>query len=848
MLDEQQLDELLVEWEECRQSGHESSAEELCQNSPELLVELKNRITRLKSTDWLFEEDADDDLTDGFLVELLNKAAGKELALGSVPYDACVRYLTEAGLVSVEQLQRLESVLSDSTVKTDGSNLLRHLVATGKLTSFRATTVADGNAKSLVLGNYVLLEKIGAGGMGQVFLARHRRMNRQVALKVLPERAVSSAIAVERFRREVEVAAKLVHPNIVTAYDADEANGTHFLVMEFVNGPDLASFVKRSGPLPLQQAVAFLLQAAAGLEYAHRQGVVHRDIKPSNLLVDANGTVKVLDLGLARLVMGTDSGNAPTQAELTQDGAVLGTVDYMAPEQALNTKVANGQADIYALGCTLYYLLTGQAIYLGETLMQKMLAHREAPIPSLQAICPEVPEQVESIFKKMVSKKPEDRHSSMASLIAEFKSCERCWQNASTSSVVINRVRPPYAVDTVSEDGRQVTKEYVPEKVGKPPRRTIYFAGAVVLLGLASYFVLFSGVIFRVRTPHGTLIVTINQPDAVVFINDDQVTVSKQDGTEPLRIDFPTAGGQLKVSKPGFETWTRDFRLKENGEETVHVVLEPHSTPVAELPAAVIVSPRQMSGDEVAEAVALVKRLGGSAEINYRSGKPHVEAVDLRETQVTDEELGRVVIALPTLRTLSLEYTPISDAGLAHLKQLSNLQNLDLSQVDHPFTDAGIEHLAGMSTLESLDLEGSHISDVGVKHLQELHRLRDLWLFGIFTDTGLQSIEGLTNLTRLWISSPNISDVGLKHLAHLSRLELLSLADTPINGSGLVHVETLVGIVELSLENTAIEDRALDHLMSLRNLESLHLTGTRVTVMRVEQLRKSLPHLSTIGL
>lgn len=848
MLTEQLLDDLLAEWEECRQSGHESSAEELCQGSPELLGELKKRITRLKSTDWLFEDDVDDDLGDSFLAEWLGKAAGQDLSIRPVPYDACIRSLTETGLLSVQELQRAETSMPDSAGKTDGANLLRHLVAVGKLTRFQATTVADGKAKSLVLGNYMLLDKIGAGGMGQVFLARHRRMNRQVALKVLPERALSSPISVERFRREVEVAAKLVHPNIVTAYDADEANGTHFLVMEFVDGQDLASFVKRSGPLPLQQAVDFVLQAAAGLEYAHRQGVVHRDIKPSNLLVDGEGTLKILDLGLARLVMGAESGNAQTQAELTQDGAVLGTVDYMAPEQALNTKVANVQADIYSLGCTLYYLLTGQATYQGETLMQKMLAHREAPIPSLRAICSEVPEQVDSIFKKMVAKKHEDRQSSMANVIADFKNCEHSWQNESTSSVVVNRLRPPYAVDTVSEDGRQVTQEYLPAKVGKPPRKAIFFAGFVVLLGLTSYFAFFSGVIFRLRTPHGMLIVTISQPDAAVFVNDNQVTVSKPDGSEPLRIDFPTDGGQLKVSKPGFETWTRDFVLKENGEETVHVVLEPHSMPLAELPPATIASSQKMTTEAVSEAVALIKRLGGIAEINYRSGKPHVEAVDLRDTQVTDDELGRIVVALPTLRTLSLEYTPVTDAGLVHLKRLPNLQSLDLSQNDHPFTDAGIQHLAGMVTLESLDLEGSQITDVGMKNLRGLHRLRDLWLFGVFTDSGLENIEGLTSITQLWVSSPNISDAGLKHLARLSRLELLSLVNTPINGSGLVHIQKLVNIIDLSLEGTAVDDGALSHLTPLVRLEALHLTGTRVTIMRVEQLRKTLPHLSTIGL
>jgi len=267
------------------------------------------------------------------------------------------------------------------------------------------------------LGEYTLLERIGAGGMGQVYKAMHRRMDRVVAVKILPKDAVASPDAVQRFQREVKAAAKLIHPNIVTAYDAGEQDGIHFLVMELVQGSDLYKNVKRQGPLPLEKAIEYTVQAAQGLKYAHEQGVIHRDIKPANLLLASNGTVKILDMGLARLRVPS---NQDDDAPLTKAGAVMGTPDYLAPEQSLDAATADHRADIYSLGCTLHFLLTGKPVYEGNTVMKKFVAHREAAIPSLRQVRSDVPEQVDAVFRKMVAKQPTDRYQSMAEVIAEL--------------------------------------------------------------------------------------------------------------------------------------------------------------------------------------------------------------------------------------------------------------------------------------------------------------------------------------------------------------------------------------------------------------------------------------------
>lgn len=264
------------------------------------------------------------------------------------------------------------------------------------------------------LGEYDLLEKIAEGGMGAVYKARHRRMNRIVALKVLSPRIVGTPTAVERFQREVQTISQLSHPHIVTAFDAGEDQGVHYLVMEFVEGKDLSAVLRERGPLPVAEALRWIQQTAEGLEYAHRKGIVHRDIKPGNLLLDAEGKIRILDMGLARTVNLND---AELQTELTAPQQMLGTVDYMSPEQAANSRNVDHRTDIYSLGCTLYRLLTNLSLYEGESAIERIMAHREQPIPSLREVRPEVPQTIEQLYRRMVAKKPGDRPATFREVI-----------------------------------------------------------------------------------------------------------------------------------------------------------------------------------------------------------------------------------------------------------------------------------------------------------------------------------------------------------------------------------------------------------------------------------------------
>jgi CheY-like chemotaxis protein len=300
----------------------------------------------------------------------------------------------------------------------DADTLVRQLLDAGKLTPHQVEAVCDGRLSELVIDDYEILERLGAGGMGTVFKARHRRMKRVVALKVLPRHSGQAESFVQRFQREVEVISQLSHPNVVMAYDAGEADLGHYLVMEFVNGQDLSNCVQRNGPFAVTEAVNLLVQAARGLEYAHSRGIIHRDVKPANLLRDTSGVVKVADLGLARLSAGLAGGG---NSSITQAGGIMGTVDYMPPEQAFDSTAVDHRADVYSLGATLHYLLTGQPPYRGDNVMATLFKHSTASVPSLSAARPDVPAALDAVFKKMMAKTPAERQQSMAEVIRELE-------------------------------------------------------------------------------------------------------------------------------------------------------------------------------------------------------------------------------------------------------------------------------------------------------------------------------------------------------------------------------------------------------------------------------------------
>ncbi len=359
---------------------------------------------------------ADDDIP--MMFEPLPAGGENARPRAPVGLDDFRRAAQELGLIPAFELERFVAA-----AKGGVPDLARALVRAGKLTPYQAGALSQGKARGLLIGNYFILDKLGAGGMGVVFKARHRRLGRIVALKILPPTLARDKDLLSRFRREVDVAASLSHPNIVSVLDANEDRGVQFMTMEYIEGKDLDRLVRHGGVLPVNQALDCVIQAARGLEAAHAQGIVHRDIKPGNLMLDGSGTVRVLDLGLARLVEASNPFSDTATGPLTRSGTYMGTIDFMAPEQGIDSRRVDHRADIYSLGCTFCYLLTGRAPFDGATILARLMAHQDRPPSSLRTARPDLPEAADAVYLMMMAKKAADRPASMSQVIELLARC-----------------------------------------------------------------------------------------------------------------------------------------------------------------------------------------------------------------------------------------------------------------------------------------------------------------------------------------------------------------------------------------------------------------------------------------
>ena len=347
--------------------------------------------------------------------------------------------LRSSGILGDRQFAEIRDKVLRGSYPLDPISLAERLVEDEVLTVYQARRFLKNKPHGLLVGRYIILDRIGSGSMGRVYKAHHQMMDRIVALKIIAPEIASNEKVVARFQREMKLVGRLDHPNVVRAFDADQMNSVLYIVMEYVPGQSLGERLLKQGPIPAAEMFDYAAQAALGLAHAHEQGMVHRDIKPSNMLLTADRKIKILDLGLGVLM---EADNNATFA--TADGIAVGTVDYMSPEQALGREV-DGRSDLFSLGCSMFHLMTGKLAYPGESPIDRLgrrISARPTPITDL---IPDFPSAAARVLDKLTATKPHDRFASAREAAEALQSVLRPKSRSTTARPSVSQVEelPP---------------------------------------------------------------------------------------------------------------------------------------------------------------------------------------------------------------------------------------------------------------------------------------------------------------------------------------------------------------------------------------------------------------------
>jgi tRNA A-37 threonylcarbamoyl transferase component Bud32 len=771
---------------------------------------------------------------------------------------ALVAVLRRHDLLPPCQLDQLPPIVVGPT--TEPKKLAGELVRRGWLTPYQANQVLQGRGQELVLGGYVLLERLGAGGMGQVFKARHQKLGRVVALKLIRKERLHSAAVARRFLREIRAAAQLEHPHIVRAFDAEEVNGTTFLVLEYVAGIDLGRLVARDGPLPAAQACDFVRQAALGLQHAYERGLVHRDVKPSNLLLCLpGGVVKVLDLGLARLAPTAEGVSSTT---LTDEGTVMGTPDYMAPEQAEESHTVDIRADIYSLGCTLYFLLAGRAPFAGGTLAQKIRRHLLDEPQPLEQLRNDLLPGLPAVLRKMLAKRPEDRYQAPAEAADALAALAREATLPATAPTATGGDGTA-TVEKAAPAGHDLaglgwTEEPAPAP-GRPEEerrqwRLIGVSG-IVLVGLLALLVV---LLVRSQPPPEKKAEAppaplpreplLNKPfdplpqrwlDKVAALPPEK---QAQEVGEVLRIRNPGFDGKVHPQIGGNSVWFLNVDVSKVTDLTPVRALPGlnHLDCVSVAPGAPLADLRPLQGLSLTlltlsntSVTDLAPLHGMPLQTLYSHGTPLRDLGPLADMPLTTLQLdGSRVEDLGPLKKTPLVSLSLRDCPVEHLDPLAGLPLQTLGLYNTKVED--LTPLRGMKTLALLSLSYTPVKDLGplrglkltsldlaatpVVDLRPLEGmpLELLWLTEAKDVTGFSVLRTLP-LRQLSVATcPHFSD--LKVLGDQPQLELLWIHGTAV--TDLTPLRTLAKLKTLYLDDKLARQHA-DLLRSLK-LETIN--------------------------
>lgn len=637
------------------------------------------------------------------------------------------------------------------------------------------TLLAVGHTE--MVRDYRLLKPLGSGGMGTVYQALHTKLNRVVAIKLLsPEKLTATARA--RFEREMQIIGQLEHPMIVRATDAGVVDGVPFLVMELVDGIDLERLLHRCGPLSVAAACTIIRQAALGLQHAFERGVIHRDLKPSNLMLgrapQGGWQVKILDLGLALFeepALGAD--------ELTADGQLMGTVDYMAPEQGENTHAVDIRADIYSLGATLFKLLTGSpplADGTRTTTLKKLAALTAIVPPDVRTLRPDVPAELAILIQRLLAKSPEQRPTrpvELAELLAPFAGAMDLGTIRQDASGMpeLSFVRRATRAPTLGTPRAT--------QVSRPLQRAAAVALLTVGLLLAVLFVKF-------RTAEGVLVIKLETPTPI----------------ERIRVDDQHVEWSLPADQ-----------------QTYRLQVKPGAV------STVIMTTRD--GTEFSAAVP-------AEGLTVEAGKSYSLTAKFVPARTTQEP--PTVAATPS----SIEDRERSALEWGHaLGGIVGGGNPQLGFVSIP-SDGELPQ--GPFDLIVMDLSRRLVHNADMPRLDGLPHLTTLVLDAAsIDDDGITRLATLPRLSNLYLSQTGLTDVGLRHLERFQGLQDLHLTETRITDGGLASLAAWPRLSILFLGRCSITDHSLEHIAACKGLRHLHVNGTKITRPGVERLRAALP-------
>ncbi len=711
------------------------------------------------------------------------------------------------------------------------------------------------------LGPYRVLQVLGRGGMGIVFLAEDPKLGRRVALKVMLPRIARIPAAHDRFLREAKAAARLKNDHIVTVHQVDEINGIPFLAMELLQGETLEEAIQTGRRFSIAETIRIARHIARGLADAHEKGLVHRDIKPANLWLEITREggmrVKVLDFGLACA--------AVDDVHITEFGTIVGTPAFMAPEQARADRAVDSRADLFSLGCVLYVLCTGEIPFKADTTVGTLMALAlNNPVPPNQRN-ESVPAKLSGLIMELLEKDPANRPSSARDVIERLRLIEQCITASTTTTgafgqTLLGNSKPmstPPAV--VNQPVRKSTGRGVKFAVGS------FMLGLLLLTAQVLFWPIPDGKVVRIECNDPSIMVAFGGGELKVTGAFDQ-PVTLTPGKVDLLITKPQPDGEDFV----FET---DKLVVRKGDQIVlKIEVLDGEVRIVQDGQGIVDSkslPSEMSLESIADkdrrATMWVLSIGGMVAIEMLADDGNI-------IDNTYREIHRVVEIPQEPFLVKDVYFPknaaLNDAGFIHFRDLRNLQMLVIDGAFERVTDAAIENLRGCTRLGRIQAQGCGISDKALELLKDLPALTYLGIGGKpgLTDAGLVTLKSFPALTKLYIGGANLTDAGLRHfsdfrnlqslglggisgftdegLAHVADMKTLMILDLAATNAGDATIKRLSenpNLTDLSISYTKVTDEGFAHLQAIKGLKVIWVRDTRVTANAIESFRAAVP-------